>query len=874
MVRTGCSRWLFLLLLAAEAAQEPAAPPLRVPVGLLLEARPGTQLKEPGTETPVHAATTGDLIYANSRLVSGGGPVAFAFYPGQYIYTFTPPNRAIPAPAFDPTKQNSDYELYFEMAQVTPRGGKLSPPQRASWPLVAPQSDGYSITAVLDVASVKTKLSQVEAALKNAQSPRDQLMLRLSRAALLEQATDLPAALQEYERIASTWKDAGWIAAKKRLALQAQIKVNRQKELLANAAGKTYAMIIGISDYQYSSRGALQSAVVPPVQFADKDAQLIRDQFARVPAEIPTDNVVTLVNSQATKAAIDQSLKDLLERRAGPRDTVYIFMSGQGWTEKIGGNKKAFLMPYDSDPQDKYGTGYPLDSLIEVLGRNLSTLKQVYLVADICRMEAYRDAPNTINAALRDQVSTLNGKVELVLSSSAGAPKPQVSRVDPALGGGHSLFTYYFVQALQGAASANRGHISTDDLFRYVSAQVGQATHDAQQPARFGHIALDLPVAVPTRAAAEPALARTGFLAIAQLAMAGFYPPGLLAPRPRPAPQPEISPIDLENQGQQILLRYLNGEEEPQDKAEFVRGSSLFGQANRRQSSIGLRARELFCEGRALVFDKNPDAVDRLANSIELDPDAAYTYNALGIAHLEQARYSEAAWAFRDAIRRAPTWIYPRHNLALTYSEAGAYTAAEREYRDALRIEPKYFYVHYSLGLLLQRVGRIREAAREYQAAIEINPRRAEAYTGLGAAMAAMGKPLQAEQNYTKAIDLNPKLPAPGHDLGLLYKKWRRTRDALTAWERNIENNPDFVPTRVQLAQEYRAEGRLDDAIAQYQAVVSASPKDAGAAMALAETTGDRDAKAGRKEAADQYRKALSLAIDKRDIKRIKHKLR
>ena len=44
--------------------------------------------------------------------------------------------------------------------------------------------------------------------------------------------------------------------------------------------------------------------------------------------------------------------------------------------------------------------------------------------------------------------------------------------------------------------------------------------------------------------------------------------------------------------------------------------------------------------------------------------------------------------------------------------------------------------------------------------------------------------------------------------------------------------------------------------------------------MALAETTGDRDAKAGRKEAADQYRKALSLAVDKRDIKRIKHKLR
>ena len=532
-------------------------------------------------------------------------------------------------------------------------------------------------------------------------------------------------------------------------------------------------------------------------------------------------------------------------------------------------------MAYDSDPQDKYGTAYPLDSLIEVLGRNLPTLKQVYLVADICRMEAYRDAPNTINDALREQVSTLNGKVELVLSSSTDVHKVQVSRVVPALGGDHSLFAYYFVQALQGAASANRGHISTDDLFNYVSTQVRKATQDAQQPVRFGHIALNLPVAAPTRAAAEPAPAHTGFPTIAQLAMVGFYPPGLLAPRPRSAPQTEPSPIDLENQGQQILLRYLDGEEDPQDKDEFVHGASLFERANRSQSSIGLRARELFCEGRALVFDKNPQAVDKLGQSIELDPDAAYSYNALGIAQLQQAHYSEAAWAFRDAKRRAPTWIYPRHNLALTYSEAGAYSAAEREYRDALRIEPKYFYVHYSLGSLLQRVGRTREAAREYQDAIDINPRRAEAYTGLGAAMVAMGKLAQAEQNYRKAIELNPKLPAPGHDLGLLYKKQHRAKDAVTAWERNIANNPDFVPTRVQLAQEYRDAGRLDDAIEQYKAVVSASPEDKGAAMALAETTGDRDAKAGSKDAAaGQYRTALSLAADKRDIKRIKHKLR
>jgi hypothetical protein len=38
---------------------------------------------------------------------------------------------------------------------------------------------------------------------------------------------------------------------------------------------------------------------------------------------------------------------------------------------------------------------------------------------------------------------------------------------------------------------------------------------------------------------------------------------------------------------------------------------------------------------------------------------APYAYNALGIALLQRAAFTDAAGAFRDAIGRAPHWVYP-----------------------------------------------------------------------------------------------------------------------------------------------------------------------------------------------------------------------
>src|SRR5262249_39316999 len=188
--------------------------------------------------------------------------------------------------------------------------------------------------------------------------------------------------------------------------------------------------------------------------------------------------------------------------------------------------------------------------------------------------------------------------------------------------------------------------------------------------------------------------------------------------------------IALENRGQQVLLRYLAGDQTPQTRADFESGAQNFRAARElTPESLFLQAREVFCRGRAQLFQKDyKGAADLLEEAARLEPTGAYSYNALGIAYLEQADYQHGVVAFRDAIKRAPYWAYPRHNLALAYAELGNYGEAVKTYQQAIRLAPQYAYLPYNLGLVYQRMNRRKEAEASYRRAIELQPDSPEAH--------------------------------------------------------------------------------------------------------------------------------------------------
>jgi tetratricopeptide (TPR) repeat protein len=365
--------------------------------------------------------------------------------------------------------------------------------------------------------------------------------------------------------------------------------------------------------------------------------------------------------------------------------------------------------------------------------------------------------------------------------------------------------------------------------------------------------------------------------------------------------------ITLENEGDELLLRYQEGDEIPQLKADFVNGLRAFnGALALSPDSLYLQARATFCEGRVAIFDRRfVEAQRLLERSTRLDPGAAFSFNALGIAYLEQARYFEARQAFLDAIARAPFWAYPRHNLALTLTQIGAYDDAIRTYREAIALAPQYSYLPYNLGLLYQRINRRGEAQAAYLAAKAAAPWRAEPDVALGLLAAANGDAATAETFYRQALDKRPSgqtLLSARHNLALLLAADRaRVSEALALWRQN----GDYLASRLSLADTLARTGNREDAVREYQAALAQNSGLTAVSIRLAaelaqlrrfpeainalrqalvarpgsipllEQLAELQVAAGQfAEARETYRTALPAAKDPATIKRLRNGLR
>jgi tetratricopeptide (TPR) repeat protein len=299
--------------------------------------------------------------------------------------------------------------------------------------------------------------------------------------------------------------------------------------------------------------------------------------------------------------------------------------------------------------------------------------------------------------------------------------------------------------------------------------------------------------------------------------------------------------VALEDKGQGVLLQYLAGDERPQLRDEFQNGAQYMDAARMlTQESLFLEGRQDFFQGRALLFDKKfPEAANLLEQAVRIDPGAAYGFNALGIAYLEQAQYDKAIPAFRDAVRRAQHWSYPLHNVALAYVETGDYRSAIRAYQEAIRLTPQYSYLPYNLGLVYQRLNRRKDAETAYTKAEMLAPNSAEPYNALGTLKASEGKRTEAEQLYRQALQKNPTLLPARHNLALLLADDKsdksRQKEAIDLWRENLRQSPDYLPSRLSLAGALAAQGDNAEAAEEYRKVLEAKPDYVAAHIALAD---------------------------------------
>jgi len=922
------------VLLACAVALSAAAPKEQ-PVGLVLNPG-GAQLVRAGNELAM-AAKTGEMLFSGDRVKSAGAAAAFLFCPEKVSVSL-----------------DANSEALLEAQQIKVRAGKLGArnpvpscflPQTARFSVASQQH--YGVTMVRGSRPEEESKDTFEdrlkklpadqhAALRKELDPLGQeLHDRAGRAGILEKYGLRVDALKEYRAIAGEWKDAVWIKGKI-FELEEAIAAAAPQEKPGEAKGRTLALLVGISKYQKLPNDQW-------LQYAHADAEVLHKHLASPRGgALPAADLFLLTNEKATTAAIRNTVETLLKGRAGKDDTVLVFFAAHGVVETA--NRQAFIITHDSDPQDLKGTALPMADVQFLLAERLTAVKRVIAFVDVCRSGVI----GTIKS------STVNSSVEKLAEAEgemfglmASRPK-EFSYEGPQFGGGHGAFSHALIKGLTGAADKNGDKVvNVTEIIDFVREQVSKGTDDKQHPRDFGTMENTVPLsnaalagievsrfpilydsqqrpvelagaaqaAAPVETVPEPVRRFREAVASGRLGrgVSGSAWNQLAAMRSALGPEAYLAEVNqlrvaLEDRGQQVLLRYLTGDQIPQQQGDFESGASYYAAARElTPESLLLDAREAFCRGRALLFEKKyGEGADLLERSAQLDAEGAHAFNALGIAYLEQAKFDLAAAAFRDAIKRAPRWAYPRHNLALVLSESGDYGNAIRAYQDGMKLAPAYSYLPYNLGLLYQRLNRRKDAEAAYRIAIARSPDAPEGYNALGSLQADSGRTREAEDLYRQALAKKPDFLPARHNLALLMMKRKgQEAEARRLLEENLRQSPDHLASRLALAEFDAAQGQPAAAAAGYAAILKARPdyaaarvqygamlladgKAADAARELREVTrvqpanaeawellGDAESKAGHTaEARAAYEQAQRHASTGAGRKRVKAKLR
>ena len=203
----------------------------------------------------------------------------------------------------------------------------------------------------------------------------------------------------------------------------------------------------------------------------------------------------------------------------------------------------------------------------------------------------------------------------------------------------------------------------------------------------------------------------------------------------------------LEETGQRAINQYVHAPLTELRRDTFHRASQAFVDLNTlRPGDPQLRAKQLFCTGRALVVDgKFEQAAAALEQAATVDPRAGYIQNGLGIAYERLNKNREAVRAFQSAAKLSPAWALPHLHLGLQYQARGDKNA-EQEFVTAVALDPRQPMLRETLAAYYRGRAQYDDAERVLTALVVAAPAYANAHRELG-------RLYEAKRDYAHAVD-------------------------------------------------------------------------------------------------------------------------
>jgi uncharacterized caspase-like protein/tetratricopeptide (TPR) repeat protein len=227
----------------------------------------------------------------------------------------------------------------------------------------------------------------------------------------------------------------------------------------------------------------------------------------------------------------------------------------------------------------------------------------------------------------------------------------------------------------------------------------------------------------------------------------------------------------LEETGQGAINQYVHSPIAELRRDIFHRAALAFRHLNTlRPGDEQLKAKQLFCTGRALVVDgKFQQAAAVLEEAAAADPRAGYIQNGLGIAYERLNKNREAVRAFQSAARLSPAWALPHLHLGLQYQTRGEKNAGQ-ELETAVALDPRQPLLQETLAAYYRGRARYEDAERVLTTLVAAAPEYANAYRELGRVYEAKrdyGRAAEALERYLK---LAPNAPDNAAIRGLIAK--------------------------------------------------------------------------------------------------------
>jgi hypothetical protein len=232
--------------------------------------------------------------------------------------------------------------------------------------------------------------------------------------------------------------------------------LNVAKSKTSLSPGKFYALIIGVDNYK---------GQWPPLQNAVRDAQGVE---LLLKGKYKFDNFKTLYDEQATRTNIINAFVWLVEN-ASENDNVFIYYSGHGEFNKA--LNKGYWVP--ADAQTVSIPAYISNSDLQTFLGGIKA-KHTLLVSDACFSgDIFRGNTVKVNMESSEKyyAETYNLKSRQAISSGG---------IEPVMDGGkdgHSVFAYYFLQALK---ANEQTYLDASQLFDKLKIPV--ANNSEQKP--------------------------------------------------------------------------------------------------------------------------------------------------------------------------------------------------------------------------------------------------------------------------------------------------------------------------------------------------------------------------------------------------------